>query len=133
MKAFTRLQTAILQSTGDLSILAWIDNTMPCPEFMGMLAQSPRQFAKCGEIETALGDSAYANFALTTKGIETQASQVQNQRAGHGSWRVAMNTFRRNEGTIVGFANGRSVGGCVQEASRKIPPPPSPPHARLLF
>jgi len=117
-KAFLRLQTAIVQSTADMSIFAWKeDDRKPCPPFAGMLAESPRQFASCHEIETMLGDSAFGNFAITTRGIHTEVSQVNNLRAhdGNGQWHVALDTFCHINGVIQGVCVRRAAGGlCVR-------------------
>ncbi|KAK4234578.1 heterokaryon incompatibility protein-domain-containing protein [Achaetomium macrosporum] len=69
MKAFQRLQAAIVETTLDLSILAWTDDRKSCPPFSGVLAESPIRFAGCGNIELVHGDSAYVNlnFTITTR------------------------------------------------------------------
>lgn len=103
MKAFSRLQTAILQSTVDLSVFAWLDDQVPCPPFAGMLAKSPRQFASCGGMVTVLGDSAFANFAITARGIQVDASLCQPQSAQGELPTMVLNTFCHNNGTVVGI------------------------------
>lgn len=72
MKAFERLQTAIIQTTPDLSIFAWIDERVPCPDYAGVLAESPRQFASCGGIQAFRGDLSQTNFVITAKGIQLE-------------------------------------------------------------
>ncbi|AEO64625.1 9df33e65-a608-457b-8d0c-f02dfb23ae30 [Thermothielavioides terrestris] len=79
LKAFERLQAAIVQSTADLSIFAWTDDRNPSPMYAPMLAESPRQFAWCSSIEAAQGDSVYANFAVITRGVQTDASLLQGR------------------------------------------------------
>ncbi|KAK4099976.1 hypothetical protein N658DRAFT_516894 [Parathielavia hyrcaniae] len=71
IKAFARLQTAILQSAPDWSIFAWTDDNTPqlCA---GVLAESPRQFVQCGGVELAPGDPL--DFTITARGIQTKAS-----------------------------------------------------------
>jgi hypothetical protein len=73
-KAFARLQAAIVQSTPDLSIFAWADERPDAPLYSGVLADSPERFAMCGEVEFEVGDSAFANFSVTTRGIQSDAS-----------------------------------------------------------
>ncbi|GAB1316317.1 hypothetical protein MFIFM68171_06527 [Madurella fahalii] len=80
LKAFERLQTAIVRTTPDLSIFAWVDDRVPCPEFASVLAEASRQFARCGDIEVAPGDSIYANFVITNRGVQLDASLIH-----HGS------------------------------------------------
>ncbi|KAG7284237.1 hypothetical protein NEMBOFW57_010601 [Staphylotrichum longicolle] len=90
-------------STADLSVFAWKEDRVPCPAFAGMLAESPRQFASCGDMEMKLGDPVYANFAITTRGIQVDASLLLNQvRQDCGFWTVALNTFCHIRGTMVG-------------------------------
>ncbi|KAK4126762.1 hypothetical protein N657DRAFT_668795 [Parathielavia appendiculata] len=74
IKAFTRLQTTIIQSTADLSIFVWKDDGATRREYSGVLAQSPRQFAGCGDVELLPGNSAHADVSITTRGIQTEAS-----------------------------------------------------------
>ncbi|KAK4043923.1 heterokaryon incompatibility protein-domain-containing protein [Parachaetomium inaequale] len=97
IKAFARLQAAIVQTTADSSIFAWKDDRVPCPRFAGILAERPAQFAWCKEIKAAPGDSAYTNFAMTTRGIQTDASLLRN-------------TFCRLDGVVIGI-RVRQIGG----------------------
>jgi len=92
-KAFTRLQTAILQSTVDMTIFVWTDDRKPCPLYAGILAESPRQFAGCHDVKNTVGDSASHDFTITTRGIQTDIIQVHNSRHHDGEWKVAMMTF----------------------------------------
>ncbi|EAQ84586.1 hypothetical protein CHGG_08600 [Chaetomium globosum CBS 148.51] len=55
IKAFARLQAAILQTTPDLSIFAWADTSDTCPKYAGMLATSPAPFAGNGSTGEQLG------------------------------------------------------------------------------
>ena len=104
VKAFARLQMAIVQSTGDWSIFAWVDDRVPCSQFAGMLAESPRQFATCGGIEMLSGDQATGSFAITSRGIQTEARQLHNQRARGGDWRLALYVLCHIEGSAVGVS-----------------------------
>ena len=114
-KAFARLQMTIIQSTGDMSIFAWVDDRVPCRQFAGMLAESPRQFATCGDIEMLYGDRAKTNFAITSRGIQTEARQAHNQRARDGEWRLALDLFCRIEGSVVGVSVQKTgTGVCVR-------------------
>ncbi|KAK3904925.1 hypothetical protein C8A05DRAFT_31282 [Staphylotrichum tortipilum] len=103
-KALIQLQIAIVQSTADMSIFAWKDDRTPCPAFAGMLADFPRLFASYDEVESVLGDSAYGNFAITTRGIQTEGSQIRNLLAapGDGQLRVALDTFCHIRGVMQG-------------------------------
>ncbi|KAK3325114.1 hypothetical protein B0H66DRAFT_547408 [Apodospora peruviana] len=75
-RAFARLQEAIIQATGDLSIFAWTTDDRPCPEYAGFFAESPRQFRSCANIETNREDSIYRDVKITTRGIQMEASMV---------------------------------------------------------
>jgi hypothetical protein len=110
MKAFARLQEAIIQTTADSSIFAWKDERVPCPRFTGILAECPAQFAWCREIEAALGDSAYTNFAMTTRGIHTDASLLQVVEYPTGPLMVVLDTFCHLGGVVIGI-RVRQVGG----------------------
>ncbi|KAG7286277.1 hypothetical protein NEMBOFW57_008585 [Staphylotrichum longicolle] len=112
MKAFARLQTTIVQSTADLSIFAWVEDRVPCPLYAGMLAESPRQFAACADIEPALGDSAYSDFAITTRGIQTEASLVQELDAQGRLGRTALDTFCHIKGGMMVGTPGQ-LGGAI--------------------
>ncbi len=123
-KAFARLQMAIVQSTGDLSIFAWVDDRVPCPEFAGLLAESPRQFATCGHIEKDPDNQAYSSFAITSRGIQTEAVLVHNPRARDGEWILALHTFCHMDGsTVVVPVQRIGDGVCVRRN----------PGARALF
>jgi hypothetical protein len=78
MKAFQRLQVKIVETTLDLSILAWTDDRASAPLFSGVLAESPSQFSRCGNIDLGHGDSAYVNFSITARGILTDASLIHH-------------------------------------------------------
>ncbi|KAK0648611.1 heterokaryon incompatibility protein-domain-containing protein [Cercophora newfieldiana] len=75
-KAFLRLQDAIIQSIGDLSIFAWTSDTKDCPEFSGFFAQSPQQFSNCSNMEAIEEDPINQNLTITTRGIQLSASLV---------------------------------------------------------
>ncbi|KAK4443173.1 vegetative incompatibility protein HET-E-1 [Podospora aff. communis PSN243] len=68
-RAFSRLQEAIIQATGDLSIFVWANSEPECPEFSGFFADSPRHFEHCSELRTTLEDSIYRDLKITTRGI----------------------------------------------------------------
>jgi hypothetical protein len=107
MKAFARLQTTILQTTADLSIFAWADDRIDCPEYMGMLAESPRQFARCGDIEVTPGDSVYANFVIITRGIQTEASLLEIRGYQGEAMTLILDTLC--------YAGGNMLGVCVRK------------------
>ena len=76
-RAFSRLQEAILQDTGDLTIFVWTNNDPTCPEYTGFLADSPQRFEHCSEMHSTLGDSIYQDLTVTTRGIHLEASLAQ--------------------------------------------------------
>ncbi|KAK4119876.1 HET-domain-containing protein [Parathielavia appendiculata] len=110
MKAFARLQLAIVQTTPDLSIFAWTDDQVPCPPFAGVLAKSPRNFASCGNIELARGDSPYASFAVTTRGIQSDASMLRILDHLSGQPGVVLTTLCHDEDEMIGIYV-RKIGG----------------------
>ncbi|KAK4149868.1 vegetative incompatibility protein HET-E-1 [Chaetomidium leptoderma] len=109
-KAFTRLQTTIVQTTPDLSIFAWTDKRVPCPLFAGVLAESPYQFADCGRIELTLGDSAYADFAITTRGIQTEANLITIPVGCGQPFSLLLDTLCHAGGNMMGV-HLRKIGG----------------------
>ncbi|KAK4110123.1 HET-domain-containing protein [Canariomyces notabilis] len=106
MKAFDRLQTSILQTTSDLSIFAWTDDRVPCPQYAGALAESPRQFAGCGNINvSAQGTSIYGNFIITNKGIQLDtflyAYPMDEEEDGRVTVRTALSLLCTLEGSML--------------------------------
>jgi hypothetical protein len=112
MKAFARLQTAIVQTTADLSIFAWADDRVDYPQYTGMLAESPRQFARCGDVEVTPGDTAYANFAITTRGIQTEASLLESTVYQGESMTLVLDTLC--------YAGGNMLGVCVRKVGGSL-------------
>jgi hypothetical protein len=112
MKAFARLQTAIVQTTADLSIFAWADDRLGCPQYTGMLAESPRQFARCGDVEVTPGDTAYANFAITARGLQTEANLLQIRGYQGESMTLVLDTLC--------YAGGNMLGVCVRKISGSL-------------
>lgn len=112
IKAFARLQAAILQTTPDLSIFAWVDNFDTRTEYAGVLATRPALFAQCAEMEAAVGDSAYANFTMTTRGIQTDASLIPVMRHGLMPSIVALDTRCHLGGSLIGVYI-RKIGGSL--------------------
>jgi hypothetical protein len=78
-KAFVRLQTEIIRSTPDLSILAWSDPLVlgmehrPEDLFSGVLALSPKFFNRCGGM-TQLEDQNIPDFSMSNRGIKLRAN-----------------------------------------------------------
>lgn len=80
-KAFIRLQKEILAQYNDLSIFAWTANPTGnygiVPEFRGILAHSPAEFANAGSFEPSRNAIANPDFTLTNNGLKISA-QVRN-------------------------------------------------------
>ncbi|EAQ90321.1 hypothetical protein CHGG_02256 [Chaetomium globosum CBS 148.51] len=112
IKAFARLQAAILQSTPDLSIFAWVDYSITRREYAGILANGPAQFAHCKEMGAAVGDLAHANFTMTTRGIQTDASLISAR--SHETMRsaVVLDTRCLMGGIFIGV-HIRKIGGSL--------------------
>lgn len=79
-KAFLRLQTEIISSYPDLSILAWThpqedldnDSTDTVESLSGVIAESPLFFRDCGEYESLL-DLSSVDFSMSNRGIKLNA------------------------------------------------------------
>lgn len=72
-KAFQRLQEEILRKTTDLSIFAWkaTERLIGVDRFRGILAQSPSEFADCGDIELLNSQFRFRDeISLTNKGVK---------------------------------------------------------------
>ncbi|KAL2148946.1 hypothetical protein VTH82DRAFT_1632 [Thermothelomyces myriococcoides] len=103
-KAFTRLQEAILRATADPSIFAWqADSLSDGPTYTGILADSPRLFAWCTEIEPAKGDLTYTNCTITARGIHADAPVFSKRDTSPELQRaVFLDTCCRIKGGVVG-------------------------------
>ena len=79
-KAFKRLQHEILQSTNDESIFAWTDDRVWTS---GLLAESPANFAKSGDI-VPINLFYRKPYTMTNQGlqIELRHSDFENEEAG---------------------------------------------------
>jgi hypothetical protein len=72
-KAFRRLQEEIIKRSNDLTIFVWdpaLGNSANLPEYVGILAKSPIQFANSGDV--TFGQYRYRNepeFSLTNRGL----------------------------------------------------------------
>jgi hypothetical protein len=51
-KSFIRLQEEVLKSSDDQSLFAWTDTAMPPEAYSGLLARSPKHFAKSSHISS---------------------------------------------------------------------------------
>ncbi|KAI1352208.1 HET-domain-containing protein [Xylaria sp. FL0043] len=81
-KAFMRLQSEIIRSCPDLSILAWFDGTMPDENtavdeeaaglFSTVLASSPGSFRGCHNF-TKLQNHSLPDFSISNRGIHIRA------------------------------------------------------------
>jgi hypothetical protein len=109
-KAFRRLQTTIIQNTADLSVFVWTDESAPRPGFAGVLAESPRQFANCTDVELIPGDSAYLSFTLTARGIQTDASLPLIRNKDGKSITPVLDTYCHVDHYFVGVCL-RKIGG----------------------
>lgn len=68
-KSFIRLQREILQSTTDLSLLAW--QAEEGDEVCGVLAKSPAEFANCANIESSDDQFRFRDeITMTNKGLK---------------------------------------------------------------
>lgn len=110
MKAFYRLQEAIVRNMADLSIFAWTDGRVPCPQFAGILAESPRQFESCRDIQVVFEDSIYRDFIITTRGIQVEANV--RCHAHNPAYKAVLNIFCKVDGALVGVCL-RKIGGSL--------------------
>ena len=98
-KAFIRLQKEILAQYNDLSIFAWTANAMGhgvVPEFRGILAHSPAEFANAGSYELSRNAIANPDFTLTNNGLKISA-QVRNIPNSKYLF-LSLNCYDQNEG-----------------------------------
>lgn len=85
-EAFIRLQKEIIAQYNDLSIFAWTANSTgnygEVPEFRGILAHSPAEFANAGSFESSRNSIANPDFTVTNNGlkISTQIRQIPNSK-----------------------------------------------------
>ena len=79
-KAFLRLQEQILRVSTDESIFAWTNDSAWCS---GLLAYSPRDFAKSGEVRAMFYKqlSTRPPVSMTNRGIEIDLEAVHDIRA----------------------------------------------------
>jgi len=77
-KAFLRLQEAIALATNDLSLFAWFEDARnpSLQHYYGALAQSPRQFSGCRQLEHITDPLRHdsQSFTITNRGVEFQTS-----------------------------------------------------------
>ncbi|KAK3312934.1 heterokaryon incompatibility protein-domain-containing protein, partial [Apodospora peruviana] len=76
-KAFIRLQEAIAEATGDLSLFAWSDHQSEHQHyqvFQGILARSPSQFSGCHRLENTENpfEAMSRSFTMVNRNIEFQ-------------------------------------------------------------
>ncbi|KDN62001.1 hypothetical protein CSUB01_10013 [Colletotrichum sublineola] len=78
VKAFTRLQEAILQNSTDLSIFAW-DASGNRQLYTGLLARSPSDYADCGGVRPCVNVTyeRLSDIQITNKGINLTSSCVE--------------------------------------------------------
>jgi len=76
-RAFLRLQEEIARSSSDLSLFAWEPTESAVgQEFSGMLASSPRDFAKCSNITHVKTQFRQeGGFVITNQGLEVQTNR----------------------------------------------------------
>ncbi|KAK0609684.1 heterokaryon incompatibility protein-domain-containing protein [Bombardia bombarda] len=68
-KAFIRLQEEIVKEINDLSLFAWTISENSSQKYWGVLAQSPRQFESCRDVEL-WGDPIFnSECVMTSKGL----------------------------------------------------------------
>ncbi|KAI3318437.1 heterokaryon incompatibility protein-domain-containing protein [Xylariaceae sp. AK1471] len=69
-KAFIRLQRKIIESTNDLTILAWKTEDQPHPwDHFSVLAQSPKSFSNSKDIVLSQDLRYNPDFSITNKGL----------------------------------------------------------------
>lgn len=111
--AFRRLQTEIISSYPDLSILAWRhpqedpeDGSTDVSELLsGVMASSPLQFRDCGEFES-LQDLSSVDFSMSNRGIKLNAPfQLQSL---HGVTTLVLPVFRI--GDVIHGVQMRNLG-----------------------
>ncbi|KAK5662508.1 hypothetical protein OQA88_8420 [Cercophora sp. LCS_1] len=110
MKAFSRLQEAIILATSDLSIFVWTDERSPCPTWAPLFADEPVHFASCGRVIAALEDDIYRELTITTRGIQVEGSLVSFPTHEDDAYKCILETFCTIDGEWVGIGL-RKIGG----------------------
>ncbi|KAH7405784.1 heterokaryon incompatibility protein-domain-containing protein [Phaeosphaeria sp. MPI-PUGE-AT-0046c] len=70
--AFVRLQEEILKESNDMTLFAWTlsgDDSLPSPTYSGILARSPRDFARAGQLIASKAAKFNPDYAITNKGV----------------------------------------------------------------
>ena len=116
-RAFSRLQEAVLQETGDLSTLAWTDDSdscpspnKPCREFSGFFADAPSQFRRCSKIHLNQEDSIYRDVMFTTRGIRLKASLAHLYSGRRDHHQPVLDLLCKDGATSIGIYL-RKIGG----------------------
>lgn len=95
-KAFIRLQEEILKETADHSLLAWkldvsTTNRFGGPDFVGVLAQSPRNFIRSANVIPFFGhDSRDQPCMMTSRGLRMDVQLVSPKKIGDREIRIAL-------------------------------------------
>ncbi len=71
-KAFRRLQEEIIKEVADFSIFAWKAVPGSCPDYMGILAPSPREFKEVSKMHAVSSYRYTTNitFSMSNRGVE---------------------------------------------------------------
>lgn len=101
-RAFLRLQTEIISSCPDPTILAWMvpeDDAAerlekPITQYSGVMASSPNFFRDCADVET-LSDQAIFDFSMSNRGIKLRAQFGLFQIRGGGGSYIVLPVCRR--------------------------------------
>ncbi|KAL8377287.1 hypothetical protein RB595_008123 [Gaeumannomyces hyphopodioides] len=68
-KAFFRLQEEIIKDTNDLSIFAWIDQSLSADAEHSIFADSPSVFKDCSNLIPSEGEAFTGYFSITNRGL----------------------------------------------------------------
>ncbi|KAF2786559.1 HET-domain-containing protein [Melanomma pulvis-pyrius CBS 109.77] len=98
-RAFTRLQEAIIKETNDLSLFAWqSDPRQETENQRGILARSPNEFARAGNIISGHLPIYNPEFTLTNIGLKIEA----NMRSGPGRfWFLPLNCYQEKQAAQI--------------------------------
>ncbi|KLU85575.1 hypothetical protein MAPG_04598 [Magnaporthiopsis poae ATCC 64411] len=73
-KAFLRLQEEIIKDTNDLSIFAWIDQSLDSDAEHGVFAESPDVFRACSNLVFSDGETFAGYFSITNRGLRIKTT-----------------------------------------------------------
>ena len=86
-RAFIRLQEAILKDSNDLTLFAWKRSHDEDDDSYGIMAHSPKEFRRAGNIELSQDLSFNPKFEVTNKGVQIH-TRLRSDTEGRAKTRL---------------------------------------------